>query len=93
MSLAVMGWFAGEFSRGDGIGGISREHFERDAFSGPGKRMGVLAHEQRSGDPLVASVIADGLCNGEDVRFGERSVQACTAMAAGAEADELIRVA
>ncbi len=71
---------------------IPGEHFERDAFGGSGKGVGVFAHEQRPSDSLVAPVFADCLGDGEDVRFCECRVRAAAAMAAGAEADELVRV-
>ena len=42
---------------------------------------------------LIAAVIADGLRDGEDMRFGERAAQRRAAMPAGAEGDELRRIA
>ena len=35
--------------------------------------MGVHAEEERAVDPLLLAVIADGLGDGEDVRFVEAS--------------------
>jgi hypothetical protein len=52
----------------------------------------VLAHEERPGEALALAVFADGLRDGEDVRFGEGAVERRTAMSAGAEADELVRI-
>ena len=52
--------------------------------------MRVLAHEERAGDALVASVVTDGLRDGEDVRLGERAAKRRAAVSAGTEADELI---
>src|SRR5262249_221540 len=46
-----------------------------------------------AGDALAAAVLNDGLGDGEDVRLGEGAVQRRTAVAARAEADELVGVA
>lgn len=54
--------------------------------------MGVFAHKQRAGYPLVSPVFADGLSNGEDMRLGKRRVRTGAAMSACAEVDELVRV-
>jgi hypothetical protein len=43
-------------------------------------------------DAVRAAVVADGLRDGQDVRLGERAVERGAAVAAGAEADELLRI-
>ena len=54
--------------------------------------MRVFTHEQRARDSPIAPVFAYGLCYGENVGFRECRIQAGPAMAAGPEADELVRV-
>jgi len=51
--------------------------------------MVVLAHVERAGGALGAPVVADGLGDGENVGFGERSAKWRAAMPAGAKADQL----
>ena len=55
--------------------------------------MRVLAHEERAVDALAPAVFADGLRDGQDVGLGEVPSQRRAAMAAGAEADELVGIA
>ena len=54
--------------------------------------MRVLAHEERPADFVRAAIFANRLGDREDMRFGEGVVQARAAMAARAEAHELIRI-
>ena len=77
----------------DGFHAVGREHFERGALCGRGKPVRVLAHLQRAADVLAPAVIANGLRDGENMRLGERAVRRRAAMSAGAEADQLVRVA
>src|SRR5271165_3049643 len=53
----------------------------------------ILAITQAICDSLGSPVFADGLGDGENVRFGKRRIQAGAAMAARAKANELIWVA
>jgi hypothetical protein len=52
--------------------------------------VGVAAEEQRSVDPALPAVVADGLARGDDVVFVERQAQAGAAVAGGAERDLLL---
>ena len=72
---------------------VGSQHFECGALCRAGKGVRVFAHEQRPGDAVLSPVIADGLRDGEDVRFGEGGVVGSATMPTGAEADELLRVA
>src|SRR5438270_586846 len=58
-------------------------------LGGGGRGVGVLAQQQRGGDPLAGSVLAGGLGDGQDVRLVERAGQRRAAMPAGPEADQL----
>src|SRR4029450_10295963 len=53
----------------------------------------VLAHVERPLDALAAPVVADGLRDRRDVGLGERAVERRAPVSAGAEADELGRIA
>ena len=50
---------------------VRSEHLERNAFSGTGEGVGVFAHEEGTRYPLIVSIFADRLRDGEDVRLGE----------------------
>ena len=54
--------------------------------------MRVFTHEERPRDIFARAVLADRLRNGENMRFIERVIEGTTAVAAGAEADQLLRV-
>ena len=77
----------------DGLDAVGREHFQGRPLGGAGEGVRVLAHEQRAGrSAWLCAIVADGLRDGQDVGLGERAVQRRAAMAAGAEADELLRI-
>ncbi len=75
--------------RFDAIGG---QHLQRGALCWSGECVRVLAHVQRAIRALFVPVVANGLRDGQDVRFGECAVERRTPMSAGAEADTLARV-
>jgi hypothetical protein len=52
----------------------------------------VLPDIDRAGDALPCPVLADGLRDGENVLLGERAIEGRAAVAAGSEADALIRI-
>ena len=76
----------------EGFDAVGREDFEGRALGGGGGGVGVFADEQRSGDILGPAIFADGLGGGENVGLGERAVEGRAAMAAGAEADQLVGI-
>lgn len=71
---------------------VGGQHLQRDPFGRPGKRMGILTHEQRPRDPPRAPVLTNSLRYGQNVRFGECAIRTSAAMAAGTEADPLVRI-
>ena len=75
-----------------GLNAIRREHFERGALRGRGRGVRIFADVKGAADVLAFAVFADGLRGRENVRLGERAVQRRAAMAARAEADELVGV-
>jgi hypothetical protein len=54
---------------------IAGENFERRALGGAGKRVRIPAHKQRAIGALHAPKVADGLGDGRNMGFGERSAQ------------------
>jgi hypothetical protein len=54
---------------------VGRENFQSGALGRSGQRVRVLAHVNRAGDVLTAAIVANGLGDGENVRFSERSAQ------------------
>jgi hypothetical protein len=50
---------------------VGGQHFERGALGRAGKRVSVLAHVEWAVGALASPIVADGLSNGQDVRFGE----------------------
>ena len=54
--------------------------------------MRILAHEERTIRSGSAPVVTNGLCDGQDVRFIESSMEWGSAMAARSEAHPLIRI-
>ncbi len=81
------------FPLDDGLHLIRGQDLERGALGRSGHRVGVLAHVQRPVDAAAAPVLADRLGGGQDVRLGEGAAQRGAAVPAGAEGDELVRVA
>ena len=74
------------------LNAIGGEDFQGGALGERGERMGVLGHEHRPRRPVGSSIVADCLGDGENVRLGESAVEGRAAMAARAEADQLVRV-
>ena len=68
---------------------IRREHLDGGSESSFRQRVRVHAQEQRPVDAGVAAVKADGLGDGQDVRFVERGGKRRAAMPRGAECDAL----
>jgi len=71
---------------------VGREHLQGRPLGRAGQAVRVLAHEERAVDPAAAAVVADGLGDRQDVRLGEGAPGGRPAVAAGAEADELVGV-
>ena len=82
--------FNAVFIEGDAVGG---QDFEGGLLGRAGEGVRVLAHVNRAGDALSRTIFADRLRDGEDVGLGEGAVCRRTTMTAGAERDELLRVA
>jgi hypothetical protein len=59
----------------DGFDVVRGQDLERRALRRRGKRVRVLAQVERTVGPLIATVVADGLRDSQDVRLGERAVQ------------------
>ena len=76
------------FSLNDGLDFVGGENLERGALRRSRQRVRVLAHVERAVDPLAATVLADRLRDGQDVRFGEGAAQRRAAMPAGSEDDQ-----
>src|SRR5690242_5603287 len=72
---------------------IRSQYLERSALRGCRQGVCVFPHVKRPVSSLLSPIIADRLCNREDVRFGKSAVERSSTMSAGAEADELIAIA
>jgi hypothetical protein len=59
----------------DGFDVVRGQNLERRALRRRGKRVRVLAQVERTVGPLIATVVADGLRDSQDVRLGKRAVQ------------------
>src|SRR5208283_627755 len=68
---------------------VRGQHLKRCALCGPGNRMSVFSHVERTIRSLLPPVLANCLGNREYVRFGESSMQRRATVPARAEADEL----
>jgi hypothetical protein len=68
---------------------VGGQYFERARKRGNGQRMRVDAQEQRPRDALLLPMSADGLGDGEDVRFVEGPVEGRAALTGGAEGHAL----
>lgn len=55
--------------------------------------MGVFTHKKRAADPQAGPVVTNRLGNGQDMGLIKGALFGRTAMAAGAEMDQLLRVA
>ena len=77
----------------DRLNPVSRQHLDGGALGWPGQGVRVLSHVERAVDPLGAAVVADGLGDGQDMGLGERAAKRGAPVPAGAEADQLVRVA
>src|SRR4029450_1174171 len=77
----------------DGVDAVRRQHLEGGTLGGLGQGVGVLAHVERPLDAVAAPVVADGLRDRRDVGLGEGAVERRAPVSAGAEADELGRIA
>jgi hypothetical protein len=67
-------------------------NFESRPLGWIGNRVSIFPHVQRTIRTVGAPVIADGLRDGKNVGLGERAIKRGSAMAAGTEADHLVRV-
>src|SRR6516162_6398125 len=76
----------------DGLHVVGRQYFERRALGRTRQGVRILTHVEWTVRALVASVLADGLSNGQDVGFGERAPQRRTSVSAGPEADHLVGI-
>src|ERR1700722_2037140 len=70
----------------DAVGG---KHFERAGKGGRRQGVCIKAHEQRAIDVLLLAVFADGLADGQNMRFVESDVKRASAMARRAEGNPL----
>ena len=77
----------------DGRNPVGGQHLESGPLRHSGKRVRVLAHEERARVTLALSILADGLRDGQNVGFGEGVVGRRAAVSAGAETDHLIGIA
>src|SRR5262249_25167511 len=76
----------------DSFNTICREHFQSGALGWPGHGVRILAHKEGAVVSLAAPVITNGLSDGQNMGFGERSLKRRAPMSARSEADELIPV-
>src|SRR6266404_200010 len=65
----------------------------RSALGRIGHCVRVLAHVKRAIRADALPVIADRLCNGENMRFGKRAMQRRSPVSTGPETHQLVRVA
>ena len=63
------------FALNDGLHSVRRQHLERRALRGPGQRVRILAHVERPVRALRPPVVADGLRDRQDVRFGKGAIE------------------
>src|SRR5205814_9397964 len=80
------------FSRVQRVAVVRREHLQRVALSGPGECVRIGTDEERPGRSLRLAVLADRLCDGDDVRLVEAAAERRAAVPRGPEADPLLRV-
>src|SRR5580704_1456835 len=76
----------------DGFHAVRGQHLERGALRGSGQRVRVFAHIEWAICGLSATVVADGLGNGEDVCFSEGAVEWRTSLSTSPEDDHLIGI-
>ena len=74
------------------VDAVRGQHLYRGAQRGRRGGVRVRAQEQRAGDAGARAVIADRLCDRQDVGLVERAVLGGAAVAAGPERDALARV-
>src|SRR4029453_4676900 len=72
-----------------GLGAVCGEPFHGCPEGRLRERVRILADEERTGDVLADSVLADGLSDRQDVRLVERAAERRASVTAGAEADAL----
>ena len=77
----------------DRFNAIRRQHFERGALGRRRNGMRILPHAERPVDGLPSTVIADCLCDRENVRFVKGAMERRPAVPARPEADQLVGVA
>src|SRR5262245_22808920 len=77
----------------DRLDTVGRQDFQRRVFCRTRQGMSVLAQIKRPVDAPTGPVIANRLCDGEDVRLGERSAQRRATVTAGPENNPLSGVA
>ena len=76
----------------DGFDAVCSEYFQSRYLGRSREGMCVFAHKEWPIGTLHAPIIADGLGNGQDVRFGKCPAQRRAAVAAGSEAYHLGRI-
>src|SRR6187401_3098156 len=79
-------------SLNDRLDVVGRQDLERGALSRTRQRVCVFAHVERAVSAVGTPVVADGLSNRHDVRFGERAAERRAPVPAGPEADHLVDV-
>ena len=77
----------------DGFHAVGRQDLERRALRGRGNRVRILAHVERAIRAVSAPVVANGLRDGQNVRFGEGAAKRRASVSAGSEADHLVGIA
>ena len=70
---------------------VCRKHLQGSLKGRHGYRVGVYADKERAVDLVLFAVQADGLCNGEDMRFIEGIFKRGPAMPGGAEGDPCVQ--
>jgi hypothetical protein len=71
---------------------IARQNFECSTLRGSRQRMGVLPHGERTVHSVTFPVVTNRLGDGQNVRFGECTVQRRASMTARSKVDKLVGV-
>src|SRR5262249_31251664 len=62
---------------------VGGDHFQGGALSGAGEGVCIFPDKERAGDVAFRAVVADGLCDGQNMGLGERAIERRAAVAAG----------